>query len=84
MLDTLHCSRRWLHEKFTRSLGRSVHEEIKRARVEQIARILRETDIPVSQIALKFGYTDANHIARYFYQQKGVNPLTYRKRFARK
>lgn len=77
------CSRRYLHTKFKRVLGRSVYDEIRRTRIEQIARHLRETDRSISQIARDFGYNDANHIARYFRHDMGMNPLEYRRKFTR-
>ena len=80
VLNAVTCSQRSLHDKFIRTLGRTVHDEIKRMRAEQIALMLRETDLTVSQIAFDLGYTDANHIARYFRDAKGISPLDYRKR----
>ena len=81
VLNVVQCSKRNLHTKFINCLGRSVHEEIKRCRVEQIALILIETDKTVAQIAFEFGYNDANHIARYFRQAKGISPGDYRKKY---
>ncbi|MCK5000342.1 MAG: DNA-binding transcriptional regulator, partial [Anaerohalosphaera sp.] len=81
VLGVVECSRRSLHSKFIDCLGRTVHEEIKRSRIEQIALILIETDKTVAQIAFEFGYNDANHIARYFRQAKGISPGDYRKKY---
>ena len=80
VVNAVTCSQRTLHNKFLKMIGHSVHAEIKKARVERIAKMLRETDLSVSQIAHKLGYFNTNHVSRYFYQQKGIKPLAYRKK----
>lgn len=76
-------SRRTLLDKFKRSLGHTVHDEIKRVRIQQISRILIETDLPVYMIARSFHFTCGEHIARYFRQATGMSPQFYRKQFGR-
>ncbi len=76
-------SRRILFDKFHKYLGRSVHQEIKRVRIEHIARMLIETDLTIYQIALAFHFTSIEHIARYFRQEKGMAPKEYRKRYGK-
>lgn len=82
VLAQVSCSQRTLHQKFQAKLGRSVHQEIKRVRIERIAKLLRETDLPISTIAIKLGYSNINHISRYFQQAMNLTPLTYRKQFS--
>ncbi len=72
-------SRRALEKRFRDSLGRSVLDEIRRVRTDQIARLLVETELPVAQIAERLGFADVQHIARYFRSAKAVSPLAYRK-----
>ncbi len=76
-------SRRVLEKRFRALLDRSVLSEIRRIRVDQIARILLETHQPASQIALALGYESVEHIARYFRSEKGMSPLAYRREFGR-
>jgi LacI family transcriptional regulator len=52
-------SRGTLDKRFQKTLGRSIAEELARARTEQIARLLKETSLPVAHIAELFGFTDA-------------------------
>ena len=75
----LKVSRNALNDKFLKVLRRSVYNEIKRVRIDLISQMLLETDLPVSDIAFKLGYNNANHIARYFKQKTGISPLEYRK-----
>ncbi|OHB57636.1 MAG: hypothetical protein A2173_10450 [Planctomycetes bacterium RBG_13_44_8b] len=79
VLRAVSLSRRSLYNRFAQVLGRSVHEEIKRVRVEQLAQLLVSTNLPISHIATVLGYSDIKNIARYFKQQKKMTPLEYRK-----
>jgi len=74
-------SRRALERRFSRQLGRTVLQETRRLRTEQIARLLVETHLPVGQVADSLGFADVRHFARYFRSEKRVSPLTYRKNF---
>lgn len=82
VLDVVACSQRTLYQKFLRNINRSVHQEIKRSRVEQIAKMLRETDLSLTQISQQMGYYNVNHISRYFKQEMGIKPLAYRKQLS--
>lgn len=73
-------SRRSLERRFFKALGRSIYDEIKRVRVEQICRILLETNLTVRQIALELHYPCGEHISRFFRQEMGMSPLDYRKK----
>jgi len=81
--DAVTMSRRNLHRRFIKTLGRSVHEEIRRARVERVVRLLLETDMTISQIAYELGWSSEKHIAREFKTVKGVTPSTFRKMHTR-
>jgi len=74
-------SRRALEKRFRKMLGRSVLDEIRRVRTDQIAQLLVETDLPVAQIADLLGFADTQHIARYFRAGKHTSPLAYRKTY---
>ncbi len=75
-------SRRRLQEKFYTTLGRSIHDEIKRIRIEQLEKALLETNLSVQQIARKFGFKENHHISRFFKTQKGMSPTEFRERYA--
>ena len=77
-------SRRVLERRFRREVNSSVLSEIRRMRTDQIARLLVETHLPVSDIAESLGFADAQHFARYFRAGKQLTPLAYRKRFGAK
>jgi LacI family transcriptional regulator len=78
--DAVFLSRSALDRRFHKALGKSVQKEIRCIRVEQIARMLIETDLTVTQIALDMNFTCIEHIGRYFKNEMGVPPLEYRKK----
>jgi LacI family transcriptional regulator len=77
-------SRRALENRFRWELGRSILQEIRRIRVDMIARMLIETDLPVSHIAEALGYENLQHIARYFRKEKNLSLVAFRKRYGSK
>ncbi|MCX8108477.1 MAG: DNA-binding transcriptional regulator [Verrucomicrobiae bacterium] len=77
-------SRRSLEKRFQATLRRSVLSEIRRVRVNQICRMLVETNQPISEIALALGFTGPEHIARYFRREMGTTPLAYRRKYGRR
>ena len=80
VVDNVTVSRRVLERRFRRVFKRSVHDEIRRVRVERVARMLLETDLSISQIALDLGYPSDKHVARYFRKEKGMTPQQYRRK----
>lgn len=77
-------SRRVLESRFRKTIGRSILSEIRRARVEQVAHMLIETNLPIAEIANNLCYTGVEHIARYFRREKGMSLIEYRRRFGQK
>lgn len=72
-------SRRTLHNRFRQALGRSVNEEIKRIRIQQISRMLSDTNMPIGAIASIMGYPGPEKLIRYFQRETGATPLAFRK-----
>ncbi len=81
VIDEVPASRRVLERRFRKELGRSILAEIRRVRIERIARMLLETNLSVSQIALNLGFSDVSHITRFFRSMKGMSMLEYRRKF---
>lgn len=81
VVNAVTLSRRVLYERFEKAIGRSVYEEIMRVRSERIARLLLETNLPISRIAFNLGFQNPDHVSRYFKKTYGVSPREYRRRF---
>lgn len=82
--DAVALSSRSLFDKFNKHLGRSVSDEIKRARIEEISQLLLQTDLPIYKIAQCFHFSSIEHISRYFKQATRLTPLAYRKQYGAK
>jgi LacI family transcriptional regulator len=79
VIKTTGVSRRTLEKKFRKIIHRSIYSEIQQVRVEWIAKLLIETDLPISQITSLFNFTDVEHISRYFKKEKGIGLRQFRK-----
>ena len=77
-------SRNILQKRFKKVLGRSIYHEIRRVRISKIAEMLISTNMSISEIALAMGFSDVDHISRYFRKSKGMTPLAYRKKYGSK
>ena len=75
-------SRRTIQKRFRTTLKRSILQEIKRVRIQEIIRLLMETHMSVSEIAVTMGYSGPEHISRYFHKATGMSLLAYRKRYS--
>jgi LacI family transcriptional regulator len=78
ILHELPSSRRTLERRFRETLGRTIHDEIRRAHVERAKRLLVETREPLKVIASRAGFRDAQQFSRVFRSSEGRTPQQYR------
>lgn len=78
VVEVTSLSRRALEQRFRNTLGHSIHDEIQRARMELLTRMLVETRKSVTEIAETLGFRDAAHVSRLFRKARGVSPMAYR------
>lgn len=83
VVEQVPMSRRSLERAFRRILNRSVFEEVKRVHVVQFSRMLLETNMSISQIAMCLGHPNSQNISRYFREEKGISPTVYRRKHGR-
>jgi LacI family transcriptional regulator len=74
-------SRRWLERHFRRVLGRSPHEELRTARLEQAKKLLLDTDWPMARVAKAAGLTSASYLNHVFRTDTGLTPAQFRERY---
>ena len=76
-------SRRALEYHFKKVLGRSINKVIRTQRVIKITDMLIETNLPISQIAYKLGFSSIEHISRFFGKEKGISPSGFRNKYGK-
>ncbi len=72
-------SRRSLERKFRRELSTGIQEQIWLARVQAARKLLAETDLSMSVIAVQSGFTNAARFSVVFRRSAGFTPMAYRK-----
>ncbi len=76
--ENLNISRRKLYEYSHYYLQRSIAKHIKAMRIEKAKELLETTDLPVSIISEKCGFTDYNYFCRIFKQECGCSASAHR------
>ena len=74
-------SRRGLEYRFKTVLGRSINKVIRAQRIIKVTEMLIETNLPISQIAYKLGFSSIEHISRFFGKEKGISPSGFRNKY---
>lgn len=78
MCAHLHLSATYFSALFKRETGQSFTAYVTELRMDQAARMLRDTDEKTYLIAEKTGYTDPNYFSYVFKRHFGVTPSKYR------
>jgi transcriptional regulator GlxA family with amidase domain len=63
---------------FAKSVGVPPHSFLLQRRVEKAQHLLRDTKLPLSEIALSVGFFDQSHLARHFRRLAGLPPSVAR------
>lgn len=74
-------SRRTLENRFRNLLQVSVHDTIRRARIQRACRLLKETDRLVEVLSESCGYVTRERFNQAFRKETGTTPSAYRKKF---
>jgi LacI family transcriptional regulator len=82
ILAVVSASRRSLETRFRAAMGRSLHEEIARAKLNRAKRFLRETSHTLDRVADEAGYGALQRFHEAFRKAEGVSPGEWRKRNA--
>ena len=73
-----HVSETQLKNCFKSVYGMSVHAYIREQKMRAAASMLKDTDIPVLEIAGKYGYDNGSKFAKAFREVMGASPNAYR------
>jgi LacI family transcriptional regulator len=72
-------SRRALDLRFQRLIGRSIHGEILRVRMERLAELLEQSDATLPELADRLGFAHAEYMGVAFKRFMGTSPGSYRR-----
>ena len=83
VLEHVAMSRAALEPRIKAILGRTVAQEIRHRQIERVKELLRETDMPLKQIAAQTGFHYPEYMMRAFRRATGMTPKQYRKTAAK-
>ena len=69
----------YLSRKFKTVTGMGIAQYITYVRVSAGEKLLQETELSVTEVAARCGFSDSNYFSAVFKKIKGVSPLAYRK-----
>lgn len=78
----VHTSRRFLEKQFQTVVGRTLHDEILRIRLETAQRLLTGTDLPLKEVAARSGFRRADYLSSVFRERLDLSPSEFRARAA--
>jgi LacI family transcriptional regulator len=79
VLNHVKLSRSALEPRLKRVVGRTIHQEIARVRIDRAKELLSETDLPTKQVAAQTGFRSVQYLARVFHKATDQTPACYRK-----
>lgn len=71
-------SSRQLERRFRDAIGRTVNEEMRRKRLDESQRLLRETNLPITDVSPAVGFRSSTYFHRTFKEVFGISPRKYR------
>lgn len=74
-------SKQMLYSVFRDQFNDTVKNYILKKRISEAKRLLKETDLPISDVSRTCGFSDYNYFIRVFRKKTGVTPLRYRKEY---
>ena len=72
-------SRSQLYRKFSALTNLTVHQFIRKRKLDRSRRLLRTTDLNVSEVAFDTGFKNLSHFSRVYNEEFGISPKEERK-----
>ena len=74
----VHLNPQYFSVLFKRETGQSVVDHLTHLRLEQAKCLLKDTSLPINQVAGQVGYEDPDYFSRLFHKVNGMSPRQYR------
>jgi len=81
LTEEFHINRTTLADKFNSATGMPVMEYLIKLRVKMAAIMLKDTALPIAEIAYRVGFNDITHFGRMFKKHMAYSPSEYRKKY---
>jgi len=78
--DSVYLSPFYFSRIFKQVTGYTFGEYVTRVRLEEAKRLLRETDLPIAEVARRVGYQNPGYFSGIFRRHLGISPSEYRER----
>ena len=79
LCDQLDCNPKKLERAFKNTFGTTTGKTYRRMRLLLIRQLIENTDLPISEIAIRGGYENASSMTRAFVDEHGFTPSSLRK-----
>ncbi|NWK57442.1 helix-turn-helix domain-containing protein [Verrucomicrobiaceae bacterium N1E253] len=70
-------SRRLVEMRFREALNRSIHEELRRLRIEHAQHLLKEQSLSITEIARSCGFASVHYFSAAFKREIGISPKRF-------
>lgn len=80
LCEKTHYSRSYLFREFKKATGQGIIEYYNVLKIEEAKKLLRSTDLSVTEISDRLGYDTSGYFCRQFKFRTGETPLKYKKR----
>lgn len=64
----------YISRRFKQDTGKTFSAYLQDVRIDNVCRLLANTDLPVEAVANQVGYTDMKHFHRLFRERMGMTP----------
>ena len=81
MLSVVHMSKYHFVRVFKKYIGTSPYQYLQTIRISRAKMLLREGNLPNSEVGAQVGFADTNNFIRTFKQMVGSTPFQYRKKY---
>lgn len=76
--EAFHLSKTYLSERFREHFGKNFVQYKNEVRIEHAKQLLRDTQLPISEVAVQCGFDNISYFSLVFRQITGTSPLQFR------
>ena len=81
LAERFYISKQWLIRKFKAEIGATPIEYLTDIRMSRAQELLKQTELPIGEIAIKCGYDNIYYFSKSFRKNAGLSPKEYRRKF---